>query len=233
MIKFWVLLLLLIAPTVAALQITIEEENFYPGQKSKSILLSNPSESPIAVEARVVIRTHTIEGKESLDNPFSGLRALPGQMVIGAGEEQVVNLRLMQAIPDDIELGLRLIIETVPIKIGQQAQDGKTEGGLELVYRIVRSLYLTPKSAKSSIQVSGINAGADELMVTLKNIGNAHQIMYEFTIEVDEAYTFTASTQALKGGVNLLAGETRNVILPKPNDWPTGKWTTVKLKSFQ
>jgi P pilus assembly chaperone PapD len=233
MLRCLALLLVFIVPAVAALQITIEDENFYPGQKSKSILITNPSESPIAVEARAVVRTHTIDGKESLDNHFSGLRVLPAQMVIGAGEEQVINLRLMQTVPSDVEQALRLIIETVPVTIPQPGQESNTKGGLELVYRIVRSLYLTPKSASSNVAVSDVSVDAGEMLITMKNNGNAHQIMYEFTLEIDNQYTFTATTQALKGGVNLLAGETREITLPKPNDWPAGKWTSVKVKSFK
>ena len=233
MVKFVGLLLVFITSLASALQITIEDENFYSGQQSKSVILANPSEIPIAVEAKIVMRSHTIDGKESLDNPFNGLRALPAQMIIGSGEEQVVNLRLMQQFPTGEEVALRLIIETVPIKIGQKTQTDKIEGGLELVYRIVRSLYLTPKSAKPSVQVTNIDDGNENLIITMDNVGNAHQIIYEFTVELDGAYKFTASTQALKGGINLLAGETRQVTLTKPNDWPLGKWTTVKLKGFK
>lgn len=217
-------------PTALALDVAMDNPYFNPSAKQKSLIVTNTGDNLIAVEISVNHRSYDELGQESFSEPYEGMQVIPAQIVIAPGEEQVVNLRVVDTFPSENEVPLRLIVATLPVALeSNNLNTGGTAGGLKMVYQVVRGLYLTPRGAKPDVVVGEISPDQDQVQLVLENQGSAHRIFYQVDIALNIGYRFSIGSKDLKGGINLLPGERRLIRFPKPQDWPTSSWTSARV----
>ncbi len=208
-----------------------------------TITVINTESKPIAIEVTPVKRQYTREGVEKFDGETSDVVAIPSQMILNPGEEQVVALRWVGPVTIDKEHAFRILVENVPIElsttnVGQPAAN-RASGQIRMVYRIVKSFYVQPPGATSRLKVVSAQFGVDpkknktfDLVMT--NDGSAHEIVRRCELDVTlmnpsdpsaNAIVMPAKfdSQDLSGGVNFLVDEERLIQLPVPKTWQVPK----------
>ncbi|WP_371189302.1 molecular chaperone [Thalassotalea maritima] len=220
------------SPLLYAVEITINNVHFSPGNLQKKLILNNDGDNIVALKVRVTHRTYNEAGVENIDEPYKGMMVIPSQVVVGPGEEQVVNLRLTEPFPRESEVPLRLIVSTVPVSLAKQVPGENAQtGGVQMVYQLVRALYLTPANAQADVVIESLLAKDNGMQLVLVNKGNAHQVFYGLDVKLNTGYTFTISGQELGGGINMLPGDRRLINFKTPQNWPTTPWSSAKLIS--
>jgi len=98
---------------------------------------------------------------------------------------------------------------------------------IRLLIKYEGSVYILPKGAKADVSMTGLRPakGADGkpgLQVTLVNKGRAHGIVRETTLALTDSaggkVTLSGAAAKALENINILAGGTRDVVLP----WPAG-----------
>ena len=103
------------------------------------------------------------------------------------------------------------------------------------LYVFRASAYVLPTQIQESVQITGLADNGDgTLAVTLSNMGNVHQILYDCTLTLQDE---SGNTIALSGseqlpgisGANILAGTTWTKNIPFPEGLDSGSTYRASL----
>ncbi|WP_460055260.1 fimbria/pilus periplasmic chaperone [Spirochaeta dissipatitropha] len=195
---------------------------------SRSFQLHNPGNTEIAVELSMLTRELQPDGteiREPADDLFS---VFPSRLILEANERRTVRVRWTG--PESItrEQSYRLLAEQLPISFEEQET---TQGGvINISFRYLAAIYITPRGAKPDVQIS-IESGPDqlgepEIIIRLENLGTAHQLLngLEITVQLQDGSRLVFSSNELEGLAqhNLLAGTYRRYRLELPDGSTAG-----------
>lgn len=222
-------------PASAFRLVPIEMEFEPSGRGATQIFrIENDKDEPIAVEVTVMARGQNPDGQDILSDAGDDWIVFPEQIILEPGQNQSVRVQWAGTATPPKELAYRLIAAQQPIDIGKAPPQG---GQVRLLVQYVASVYVMPPGVKANLSVTGAQAakGPDgpALEVTVQNTGTTRQILRDPTLTVQAGGKSVALTGevALNGltGENVLAGSTRQFVLPWPAGLPVGP-VTVSLR---
>ncbi len=200
--------------------------------------VTNTTNQRIAV--RIAVRPRVIErdGSEVLGEEAPEFTVFPRNVLLDPGNARSIRVQWNGPARVETEQAFRIIAEQVPIALGG---DLPTQGGgIRLTYRYEGTVYVTPPGARADIQVESVGRetrdGGRFLRVTLSNTGTRHTILrgaeLALTYDPSIAPRIELGPGDLRGlvGENMLAGLTREFLIPAPEDlWDGEIYATLYL----
>lgn len=195
---------------------------------SRSIIVTNSHDEPIAIEVKAFKRAQSPDGSEQRTPEDEDLIISPPQMVVPAKTSQNFKVQWIGDPAPERELAFRLIAEQLPIKLATSTPKDGVEATVTMQYKYEAALYITPPKSAPAISVVGADLvrspeGAKSLKLTLTSSGTRRAILErpELTLTPGAGgAAVTLTGDQLKGvaGENILAGAERQFLLP----WPEG-----------
>lgn len=194
----------------------------------KNFEVTNTTPERIAVEIRMAQRAIETDGNEILTPEEEDFTVYPSQIVVEPGKSQTVQVRWLGDPEPKAELAYRIIAEQLPVELDAARQD---VASVRLLVKYEGSVYIVPKGAEADIALTGVNRidgtdGSSLLQVQLENRGNAHGIVREPTLTLTDSKgtSVTLAGEQVDGldNVNVLAGGTRHVLFPWPDELQPG-----------
>ena len=189
--------------------------------------VTNTMNERIAV--RVSVRPRRIErdGVEVQGPEAQEFLVYPRQMLLDPGAARSIRVRWEGASAPQIEQAFRIIAEQVPVDFGrEQPAQG---AGIRLTYRYEGALYVVPPGASPDLRLDAARiverGGERALVVEITNAGTRRTLLHEARLTISTSSGETVlGPQDLPGmaGENMLAGSTREFVVPAPDGLPTG-----------
>ena len=136
-----------------AMTFTPIEMDFSPtGRGATQIFrLENNTAEPAAVEMVIKSRAMAINGDDVLGDADDQFSIFPPQLVLQPGQMQSVRVQYTGAASIDKERAFRLVVEQLPVDLGETPQDG---GRMRLLVKYIASLYVVPRNVRALLSVS-------------------------------------------------------------------------------
>jgi fimbrial chaperone protein len=226
------LFLLLLNTSLSAFVLKPISMSFAPsGQNaSKSFVVVNDSDKPIAVMITIANRNIALDGTEAWPEVDDAFMVYPPQLVLMPEEQQTVKVTWMRQGDLKDELAFRMIAEQLPIDLGKPELTKGHEGGLKLMFKFVASLYVTPREGSADIVIDSVRRVTDSeqgdmLVLKMHNQGQIHTIVRRADIQVmtksgEEMLSLIEDDFSKLKGVNMLSGLQREFKIPWPEKLP-------------
>ena len=194
-----------------AMTFTPIEMDFSPtGRGATQIFrLENNTAEPAAVEMVIKSRAMAINGDDVLGDADDQFSIFPPQLVLQPGQMQSVRVQYTGAASIDKERAFRLVVEQLPVDLGETPQDG---GRMRLLVKYIASLYVVPRNVRALLSVSEAQIVKEDaqswLRFKVQNDGGTRKILKNTKLIVG---TLSLSGDALNGleGENVLAQTAR------------------------
>lgn len=197
-------------------------------QANRLFRVSNPGNERMAIRVTIHSRTVNRDGSEILGRESPDFIVFPRQFFVGPGENRSVRVRFQGTAPTDRELAYRIVAEQLPVEDGQNLPT--QGGGIQLTYRYEGTVYVVPPGARPMVRVTSAlrerRDDTDIIRVTVANSGGRHRILSGIQLALadsaDGEPRIVLSADQLPGmaGQNVLAGGTRDFLIPAPeNMW--------------
>ena len=189
---------------------------------STTFVAKNVSTEMVALEVKLVKRSHSLDGVENRVSDDTDFIISPPQMVLKPGQSQSVRVQYVGDPKVDVEQAYRILVNQVSIDFEQ-----KSSGAKVLVnYNYEVAFYVTPAKAKPEISLVSVEKMAGEngrpmLGVTLESKGNTRAILSGPQLSVtSKGKSVALSGDAVKDleGAVIMAKSKRRIALP----WPAG-----------
>ncbi len=217
----------------------------------------NDSNSIMAVQVSVVTRIPDLTGKEQREDAEDDFLVYPPQIILRAGQTQVVRVQWLGTPVVQTEQAYRIIAEELPVKFSS------TPGAsVKLLLRYVDTVYIVPKKPKSNLVIEKVeevylkrppktkktkantrqeakvkkvhsNKKKRYLAITIRNVGNAHTFPSKLSLQVRSSASsrvVTLSGKQVKDEIsdeNILAGYARRFFLPWPKGLAMGQLSAI------
>lgn len=223
---FFGLLFGVLASITFAINVDYKNPVFIPekGVITQTMILTNSSKKPHAVEIFSRPREYTIDGDEKESELTEDFLIYPEQVIIPPYSEEVVTITWIKDGPVKHELAYRVIVEQVPIPTEKEMRDGPS-GGIHTVQKYVLKTYVQPKRAKAKIKLSRAERiakdGKEFLELQFENIGTKHHYL-----KVNNIIFHTKkgkkkfSPNRFRRKVILLANDKRRIYVPWGKTYP-------------
>lgn len=232
--KLRIAVLLLFASTALSLfsfqliPITADFTPSGPGSIKNFKVLNNTAET-IAVQISMHSRSTEVDGLERNEPADHFFTVYPTQIILKPHDEQIVRVQWKGDGVIQKELPFRIIAEQLPVNF---STDGSESNGLKIMFRYIGSVYVGTAMMEPRVNVEAITIKDDKLALLLHNKGEAHAILQNMSLTITDNLGNNLTTltgAALKGveGENILAGEKRNYIIPKPPELTDGVLNAV------
>lgn len=231
-----------------AFKVSPIELDFAPtGPESvQTIKLENNEKRAIPVEISAFLRVQKDGKEERL--PTNDFYFFPKQVILKPGEKRNIRITWMGQRPFSkdkakmakdsfksgnkkikTELAYRLEVKQVPVDLEKKKP---TRTGINFIYNYVASLYVRPVGVKPKIVARKIKRlSKDKILAQIQNKGGSHGLLshYKPLLNVkglNTPYDLSDQSNDVRG-INLLAGETREVTFKLPPRISTGKMNLV------
>ena len=194
----------------------------------------NDLDEEVAVTVTLKARAINAEGVETLTDT-KDFSVFPTETMLKGKSFQVIRVRWQgkPALPS--ERPYRIIAEEVQLKSSKAQPSGPSKGGIKLILRYGGTIYVAPPKAQADIVVAAAKKidkpEGSMLELDLENRGSRHAIIDRpsLSLKVGEATSRISEPELDKalGGMNILAGSKRRILLPWPAGLPLG---SVKAK---
>ncbi|MBO8443887.1 MAG: molecular chaperone [Spirochaetes bacterium] len=199
---------------------------------TKTFTITNDSDDIIAVVVSALVRTQDAQGNEVNSDASRYFNIQPARILIQPQSSQIVRVQYRGPRTVTSELSFRIVAEQIPYSQGRIASAGSM---FNFLYVFRASAYVLPTQIQESVQITGLADNGDgTLAVTLSNMGNVHQILYDCTLTLQDE---SGNTIALSGseqlpgisGANILAGTTWTKNIPFPEGLDSGSTYRASL----
>ncbi len=181
------------------------------------------------IAVRVSVRPRRIErdGVEVQGPESDQFLVYPRQMLLAPGEARSVRVRWEGPATPSGEQAFRIIAEQLPVDFGgEQPAQG---AGIRLTYRYEGALYVVPPGAAPDLSLTAARAvdrdGERVLVLEVSNTGTRRTLLHEASVTVrtpNGEMVIGADRLPGMAGENMLAGSTREFIVPAPDGLPIG-----------
>ena len=187
---------------------------------TKTFTITNDSDDIIAVVVSALVRSQDGEGNEENSDASRYFNIQPSRILIQPQSSQIVRVQYRGPRTVTRELSFRIVAEQIPYSQGRASSSGSM---FNFLYVFRASAYVLPSQIQEGVRISAVEDNGDGTMsLTIDNIGNVHQILYdcEITLQDAEGNTVVLSgsdTLAGISGSNVLAGLswTRDIPFPE------------------
>jgi fimbrial chaperone protein len=202
--------------------------------KTRSLIVMNKGENLLAVEIAMARRTIDSDGNESLGEPSSDFDIYPTQLLINPGEDANVTLVWKGTTVPNYELAYRIESKEIPFNDASQVKIGSVQ--FLVGRRYLTAAYVTPPGAKPNVRLHSLvpstNGTQKELVVTVENVGTAHKIVANFSVNVTHrvdggrdiplSVPVTLTDPQFRQKFNILVDGKRAFTIPWPATLPFG-----------
>ena len=222
---------LTMAASAFAFKLTPIEAEFGLGRLAvQTFKVENPGTQPVAIEISVHSRAMLPSGEDVLAPTPEAFVVFPDQIVLQAGETPSVRVQWTGEQIPETEMAYRLMAEQLPIDIGSE---GASRSGLKLLVKYLGALYVRPADPAARLEASiarETRNGQNVAVVAVQNSGNAHAVLQASMLEVragEKSLSFNDAQRDAVHGKNVLAGVSRELILPWSSALEDGELTVV------
>src|SRR5215831_4056087 len=190
------------------------------GASSAAITVRNDGDASVVVQASIMAWTQS-DGQDAYSATTEAL-ITPPVMTIGPNAEQILRVGLRRAADPQRELAYRVFLQEVP------SPPSPGFSGLQVALRVGLPLFVAPVSpASRKLEWSARIAPAGALVLTARNVGNAHVQVTEVAL-TDQGGEAIARESSL---AYVLSGQTRewSLALPPGKTRPAGE---LRLKAI-
>lgn len=185
----------------------------------------NPGTERMAIRTTIHPRTVNRDGTEVIGPESSDFIVFPRQILLGPGETRSIRVRWQGPAPSGRELAFRIVAEQLPVDDGEDLPD--QGGGVRLTYRYEGTVYVSPAGVRPDARVvetrREVRDGVEFLRIAVENSGGRHRILRDIRLALSDRPgaepRLELSGRDLSGmlGQNVLAGATREFLLPVPD----------------
>lgn len=204
------------------------------GAASISFTLTNADDTRTPVQIGIFHREPDVDGKEKyVESKDIGemFQIYPAQVILGPKEKRTVRVTYVGDPKIKSEMAFRIIAEEFPINVTDPEKfKHKAVASIQIASKYVGSLYVTPASAKSDVQVEVTPnpvAGGNQMIMQISNKGTTHELLKKpkfkfYPITTNKEIVVEAEDLPGVGGQNILAGKTRKFVMKWPKQVPVG-----------
>lgn len=182
-------------------------------QKAVQFWLENDSNEKMGIELTVKERLMDQFGAETLPDA-KDIVVFPPQVIIPPKEKRAIRVSYNGTGDLKTEKAYRVIAEQLPVKVDEKT---KRRSGIQMLMKYIAALYVTPKEAESQIAVESVKSEEKNILITISNKGNKHQIMAKPVLTIKSNNTkHVLKEKELQGfaGENVLAESVRTFKVP-------------------
>jgi fimbrial chaperone protein len=183
---------------------------------ANSYTIVNDSDSPIAIQIKVMKRGVNSLGEEVNEEAPNYFSVQPEKMIIQPQSTQIVRVQYRGPKTVTKETAFRIIAEQIPYNTGKASSENTQMINFLFVYST--SAYVLPSRQIVDIQAKTVVDG-DKATVTISNEGTMHQILSDLAIEVSCAlgsYKLTEEQLGNMKGLNLLTDSSVEIAFDLP-----------------
>ena len=191
-------------------------------QQTAAIIVRNESDQPSSIQIQAVVWSQ-LDGLD-VYTPTRDLLVSPPIATIPPNSDQVVRVALRRGADATRELAYRINLQELPV----QAEPGFA--GVQVALRIGLPVFVQPQRGDAAAKMvwSVARAGGDQLRVALRNDGNAHVQISDFSLYAPgNAQAITGES----GSSYVLAGQAHEWLL-KTGAVQAGDARRVRLKAY-
>jgi len=215
-----VTIMLLACSTLFAYQLSPLSATYSPSgaDSAKVYTITNDSDSPIAIEMKVMKRMIDTDGKEVNEAAPAYFSIQPSKMIIKPQSTQIVRVQYRGPRTVTKEMSFRIIAEQIAYSQGAASQG---EGPM-INFLFVYSTSAYVKPTKEIVSIDSKAVIEDEtLTITIANTGSIHQILTDLGVKVSgEGKSYELSDEEIgeKDGINLLTDSKVEIRIPLPEE---------------
>ena len=208
--------------------------------KSAAFDVENNQNAKIAIQFSMVKRTEGLDGTEVNDSAKESFNIFPEQLIMEPGQKRVVRVTWLGKEKVDKELPFRFMAEQLEIQ-GLEKKKEEKGGQIKILMAYKASLYVEPPNVSPDVVVEDVKVAKGEkgtaLHLIFFNRGKKHILLDDPTLDVsfkdqsnkDVSLKIEGADLAPVNGINLLAGNKREFLLPWKDAVPSGP-VAVALK---
>lgn len=171
---------------------------------ANSYTIVNDSDSPIAIEMKVMKRMLNQDGTESTEEASNYFSVQPSKMIIQPQSTQIVRVQYRGPRTVTKEMSFRIIAEQIPYNVGKNVEENSQTINFLFVYST--SAYVSPSREVVDIRATAVPSD-DKITITISNEGTVHKILTNLSVELAAPMgSYKLTEEELEGfkGVNLL-----------------------------
>ncbi len=215
-----IIMLLMCSSSLFAYQLSPLSATYAPtgADSAKVYTITNDSDSPIAIEMKVMKRMIDKDGKEVNEAAPAYFSIQPSKMIIKPQSTQIVRVQYRGPRTVTKEMSFRIIAEQIAYSQGAASQ---SEGPM-INFLFVYSTSAYVKPSKEIVSIASSAAIVDEgIKVRIANTGSVHQILTDLSITLSgngNTYALTEEEIGDKDGMNLLTDSEVEILIPMPEE---------------
>ncbi|MCO4754818.1 MAG: molecular chaperone [Bacteriovoracaceae bacterium] len=228
------ILFLMFSVHAFAFRLTPIVAEFYPDKKVKArtFKVTNPTEKEITLEAKVLSRDISEDGKE-IREKTSDFLVYPPQMVLGPGKTRSIRVSFSGKFNNKQEQAYRLLVAQLPVNLDADKRGSGVK--LNFLFKYVASIYVVPKNANPNLKVESLTRKGDLLELNIENKGKRHSLLRHYKLVLkqgEKSVDIDFSSEAFKdrGSLNLLAGKNVKFTIKAPKQLGSGKLKAALIK---
>jgi P pilus assembly chaperone PapD len=181
-------------------------------EATHNFVVENTTSQEIAIEVQLKKRGFDAQGEETRADT-KDFSLYPPQFTLKAGAKRLIRVSYVGEAALKTEAAYRLIFQQLPV-------DFKTKGAargavaIDVLLRYVASLYVAPPDLKGRLEIADFSVRGDKLRVTLRNTGDAHQVLSKIGLRLvadsKQIDLPAASVEKTLGAENLLPGMSKS-----------------------
>jgi fimbrial chaperone protein len=200
---------------------------------TRSFVVENEHDKPIAVQVSIMTRETDIDGKETRQDANEKFLVYPSQMVLAPKASQVIRVSWRGDAEITQEQAYRIIGEQLPIDVDRASLDEeKPSARFDIIMKYIGALYITPPGASPELVIESTGfsdiEGERYLEIVFHNKGKAHSMlkginMSVFSKETGKSIAISSKEIPAMEMTNLLAGAKRRFLVSWPDVIPYGE----------
>jgi fimbrial chaperone protein len=149
-----------------------------------SFILKNKSDDFVAIRISMYERSIDIDGKETRVPADHLFTIYPSNIVLKPDSLQSLRVKWTGESTLESERSFRIIVEQLPVDFGS---DDSPSSGLQIMFRYIGSIYITPQSAAPELAIEEKLIDSDRrLQLVIHNRGSKHLILGDLHLIISE-----------------------------------------------
>lgn len=187
---------------------------------TQTFQVDNNGDKEVALEIDALTRKVDIDGKEKREKT-KDFMIYPLQLTVKPGEKKNIRVSYVGNEPEK-EAPYRLVVRQLPVNLEKKKPGETAQSQINFLFEYVASLYVKGKtSATAKIELQDLKKEGNSLSITLKNSGGAHILFKNYNVVLSDGkekleLNMSDAAYDTLGGINLLAGDVRRILLPIP-----------------
>ena len=196
---------------------------------TQTFQVDNNGDKEVALEIDALTRKVEVEGKETREKT-KDFTIYPLQLTVKPGEKKNIRVSYVGNEPEK-EVPYRLVVRQLPVNLEKKKPGETAQSQINFLFEYVASLYVKGKApATPKLELQELKKEGNNLSILLKNSGGVHVLFKSYNLIVSDGkdkleLNMSDATYDALGGMNLLAGDIRRILLPIPQKLKGDKFT--------